>query len=58
MKTFQIENENNNMARRLREVKSVVNKQSKMQTTCNKRKAFEKKCLISNDDLRKKSKRL
>lgn len=59
MKTFEIMNENMSMARRLKEVKSVFSSTFKDKTNSehkDRRKLFEKKLELSNEELREQSK--
>lgn len=58
MKTFEILNENMSMARRLKEAKSVFSSTFKEKANSehkDKRKMFEKKCELSNEELREQS---
>jgi hypothetical protein len=56
MKTFEIVNENINMARRIKDVKSAFNPHSHTTVLpCDRRKIFENKCELSNEELREQS---
>jgi hypothetical protein len=57
MKSFEILNENMSMARRIKEVRSVFTSSHEKQggSAYGKRKLFEKKCQLSNEELRHQS---